>query len=152
MARSEIRRATPADANNISACIDAAYQPVLARGIKLPAVSEGVSDDVRQNLVWVIETEAGIVAGLIAAKTKDGLHIANLFVDPAAQGQGHAVALMQQAERVAGRLSSRQMHLATHRDMPENVAFYTRLGWQVVARDQDKIMMSKIATASNEVG
>ncbi len=73
-----LRRATLDDAAGIVNCIDAAYAPYLSAGLKLPAVSEGVSDVLQNNLCWVLEEDECIVGCLIAVAGDDVWHLANV--------------------------------------------------------------------------
>lgn len=139
----QIRRARPADAPAIAACIDAAYAPVLARGLELPPVSEGVGDDIRDNTVWLAQEGGNILGGLIVTSSDQVLHIANLFVNPSAQGRGLARDLMRLASDHAQTQSCTEMRLATHKNMPENVALYEHLGWVSFTSEGNKVMMSK---------
>ena len=139
----EIRRAQPADAPAIAACIDAAYAPILAQGLELPPVSEGVYDDIRDNTVWLAQGGDEVLGGLIVTCYDHVLHIANLFVNPAAQGRGLARDLMRLANKHAQMQQCTEMRLATHKDMPENVALYVHLGWEIYATERNKVMMSK---------
>lgn len=138
-----IRRASPTDAPGIIACITAAYAPVQDRGVSLPPVAEGVPEDIRAGLVWVSE-DAGQIRGiLVAGQNGEAFHVMNLAVQPDAGGRGVGRALLDHAEHVAKELGCRLMRLATHRDMPENVALYTHLGWQVDGQDGVKVLMAK---------
>lgn len=139
----KIRRALSTEALAIAACIDAAYAPVLARGLELPPVSQGVLEDIRDNTVWLAQEGGEVLGGLIVTCNDQVLHIANLFVNPSAQGRGLARDLMRLASDHAQAQGCTQMHLATHKDMPENVALYERLGWSKYKTDGNKIMMLK---------
>jgi len=143
LANYQIRRAQANDAEAISDCIVAAYKPVLARGLELPPVSEGVAADIRDNTVWLAEDGNEVLGGLIVIIEDQVLHIANLFVKPLAQGRGLAGALMRLAREYAQEQHCKVMRLATHKDMPENVALYTHMGWAEYATEGNKVMMSK---------
>lgn len=139
----QITRAQPKDATAIAACIDAAYAPVLTRGLELPPVSEGVSDDIRDNTVWLAQDGDEVLGGLIVTCNDHVLHIANLFVKPSAQGRGLARDLMRMAFGHAQKQQCKEMRLATHKDMPENVALYAHLGWVTYSTVGNKVLMSK---------
>ena len=55
MEKWSIRRAEPRDATALSDCIDAAYSVYAPRIKDLPAVSEGISEEIENHLVWVAE-------------------------------------------------------------------------------------------------
>jgi len=141
-----IRPANLNDAPEFSRCITAAYAGYAARGVDLPAVADGIDDDIASKLVWVIELNAEIVAGLVAAVVDDVFHIANIAVHPKTQALGLGAALMATAEDEANRKNCTKLRLATHKDMPDNVSFYSRLGWSEVAREGNKVLMEKSIT------
>lgn len=143
MDKAMIRLARTQDAVALTECIQAAYAPVATRGVSLPSVDEGVAEDIAANLVWVAEIDGRVIAGLIAQQVSDALHILNLVVHPDGQGQGLAKSLMALAQSFAATRGLQEMRLATHRDMPENVALYRHLGWLVEDQDGVKIIMSK---------
>jgi len=83
---------------------------------------------------------------LVAAVVDDVFHIANIAVHPNTQGMGLGAALMATAEDEANNRNCTKLRLATHKDMPENVAYYSRLGWSEVAREGNKVLMEKSIT------
>lgn len=153
-----IRRAQDADAEPLAACISAAYGAALARGVSLPPVAEGIDADIRDHLVWVAEdsgTRGGIRGGLVlglADGLRDGLqdgrhdagaHLINIAVDPSFGGRGIGKQLIETAVAAARAAGARRIDLATHVDMPENVALYTHLGWRETGRSGNKVLMSR---------
>ena len=143
MANSMIRRALEADAAALAACIDAAYSVYRGRGIELPAVSDGVADDIRNNLVWVADSGGCILGGLILVVRTDHALLANLAVDPAATGQGLGRALLERAEREVRQLNLPKLTLRTHAGIPENIRLYEHLGWRVAGRTGDTVVLEK---------
>lgn len=71
------------------------------------------------------------------------LHLDNLAVHPDHGGKGLARRLITTAEQAARADGYDTLHLATHVDMPNNVALYTRLGWVEIQRSGNKVMMAK---------
>ncbi len=72
------------------------------------------------------------------------MKLANLAVHPDHGGQGGiGRRLIATCEAAARDLGAGEVRLNTHVDMPENVALYTRLGWQEVARRGTTVMMVK---------
>lgn len=138
-----IRPATRRDAREFARCITAAYAGYAEKGVDLPPVAEGIEDDIATKLVWVIDFGAEIVGGMVAGMDNGVFHLANIAVHPKTQGLGLGAALMAKAEVEAVSRGCREMRLATHKDMPENVAYYNRLGWSEVARDGNKVLMNK---------
>lgn len=138
----ELRRAVHADVAGIIACIGAAYAGYRAVGIALPPVSEGVAEDVRDNLVWVVQ-EQQIAGVLIAVPGAQGRHVANLAVHPAHRGRGLGRLLLERMEQAAWQAGVSDLALITHVRMPENVAIYARLGWVETDRAGDKVFMAR---------
>ena len=143
MSKAMIRVAVPGDAVALIECIRAAYAQAAARGVDLPPVADGIVDDISTHLVWVAELHGKVVAGLIAGHVGQALHIMNLAVHPDGQGRGIAKALLDLAETVAAVQGVKELRLATHQDMPENVALYCHLGWEVEDVDGIKVLMTK---------
>jgi len=143
MADWKVRCAVLADAEALAGCIDAAYSIYATSGIELPAVSDGVAEDIRDNLVWVADQDGRIVGGLVLVARQGDAQIANVAVDPSATGAGLGRALIEHAEREARRLGHRSMKLTTHPGLTANVRLYTHLGWQETSRSADKVFMEK---------
>ena len=139
----KIRCAIEEDANDLAACIDAAYATYAGRILDLPQVSKGLDDDIANRIVWVAERDNTIVGGLILSVEKGFMLVMNLAVHPDASGSGIGRRLMEKAEEeTAGRKLS-EMRLSTHVDMPENVALYEHLGWKEIERSDHKVRMRK---------
>lgn len=138
-----MRRAEPADAPALAACIDRAYATHAARIPDLPAVSEGIADDIATHLVWIAEREARIIGGIVLIPASDHAVLANVAVDPAATGLGLGRALIACAEAEAVSLGLATMRLNTHAAIPENVRLYVHLGWHETARSGTKVTMEK---------
>lgn len=143
MSHITLRPALPEDALRLAACFDAAWAPWRVRLPDLPDVTGGLAEDIRDNRVIVADAGEQILGGIVLVSGKDALHVANLAVDPQAAGQGLARRLMEAAEGIARSDGHTRMQLATHKDMPGNVALYQHLGWTVTARGPRKIEMEK---------
>lgn len=143
MADWSIRQAVPADAGALAACIDAAYARYVADGIDLPAVSDGLAEDIRDNSVWVAVRGGTVVGGLVLVLRPDHAVLANVAVDPVAAGAGIGRALVDRAEQEARRRGLGHLRLTTHVAIPQNVLFYERLGWRETGRDGKKVRMEK---------
>lgn len=142
----DLRRAEPTDAAEIVACIDAAYAPWFAAGLQLPDVSGGVEQDLRENLVWVIEREGRIAGCLIAVAGDKAWHLANVAVHPDFAGQGLGKRLIAVCVDAAQKMGAEHLLLATHAEMPANVALYSRLGWVITDQTETRIRMSRQLT------
>jgi GNAT superfamily N-acetyltransferase len=144
MAKFTIRRAIAADAKALAGCIDAAYSGYAGTIADLPAVSAGLDEDICENLVWVAERDGEIVGGAVLVIAGPVATLANVAVHPDAGGQGLGGALIQTVERHARNAGCSELRLATHIDMPANVALYARLGWRETSRHGNKVLMSKL--------
>ena len=139
----DLRRAEPTDAAEIVACIDAAYAPWFAAGLQLPDVSGGVAQDIRENLVWVIERDDRIAGCLIAVAGDTAWHLMNVAVHPDFTGRGLGKRLIAACVDASKQAGAEQLLLATHADMPANVSLYSRLGWVVTEQTETRIRMSR---------
>lgn len=139
----QIRRAEPQDARGLAACIEAAYADYAARIADLPAVSEGIADDIAGHRVWVAERDGELAGGIVLVPKEGFLLLANVAVHPACAGLGIGRALIERAEADCRRLGLRELRLATHVAMPENVRLYRHLGWRETGRSGNKVRMKK---------
>jgi GNAT superfamily N-acetyltransferase len=131
------------DAEALIKCIDAAYAIYKDRIKDLPAVSEGVADDIETHRVWVVELEQSIVGGLILVPHDKYAHLANVAVDPNCFGLGLGRGLIERAEEECRYLGLGEMRLSTHIGLPENVRLYEHLGWRETGRSGNKVHMTK---------
>ena len=138
-----IRRATHNDAKALAACIDAAYAIYARRISDLPNVSEGIDDDIKNNIVYVAEQGDMIVGGLVLSAQRGFMLLMNIAVHPNAAGLGIGRALMDKADAETLERGLSEMRLSTHVEMPENVALYEHLGWREAARSGRKVQMKK---------
>jgi len=129
--------------NGLKSCIDRAYQPVKSQLPDLPDVSAGLAEDIRDHHVFVVESDGILTGCAIVSLNGTSAHLMNIAVDPAARGQGLGRLLMEHAEEFARSSGAAEMHLATHVEMPENVALYSHLGWSETSRNGNKVMMKK---------
>lgn len=124
--------------------IDAAYQPYRDRGVTLPDVSGGMAEAIAAGHVWVAaEAGQGISGVLMMTLSPPKAHLMNIAVAPTAKGQGVGGRLIRFALDQARQAGCAEIALATHRDIPENIALYEHLGWQVMSKDGAKVMMSR---------
>lgn len=137
-----LRRAMPSDAPTLTDCIIAAYAGYAEQGIDLPPVAEGVLMDIRDNIVWVAADGTHILGGVILSVRGETADLMNIAVHPGASGRGVGRALMQAALDAARAAGHTIAELATHRDLPQNVALYEHMGWKVTGRDGVKVHMA----------
>lgn len=143
MAEWTLRRAAPDDADAFAACVREAYAVYEERITDLPAVADGIAEDIAQNLVWVVEIEQRVVGGIVLVLEKDCLLVANVAVQPEWAGLGLGGALMAHAEKECRELARGELRLSTHVDMPETIGLYAHLGWEETGRDGTRVSMRK---------
>ncbi|MGI9424522.1 MAG: GNAT family N-acetyltransferase [Hyphomicrobiaceae bacterium] len=143
MAKWTIRRADPADAAALTACIDAAYAKYAGRVTDLPDVSEGIANDIRDHMVWVALAGDRIVGGLVLVIKEDQAVLANVAVDPIASGSGLGRALIDRAETETRQSGLNVLKLTTHAAIPENIGLYKHFGWRETGRKGNKVFMEK---------
>ena len=139
-----IRPAEEKDAATLIRCINAAYAVYKDRVADIPAIAEGVPDDIRANRVWVAELDGNVVGGLVLIK-KDGFAIlANVAVDPRYAGRGVGRTLIEHAEAMCREAGLWELRLTTHVGIPENIRLYRHLGWRETGRSGNKVHMTKL--------
>ena len=138
-----IRPAEEEDAATLIRCIDAAYAVYKDRVADLPAVAEGVLDDITANRVWVAELDGVVVGGLVLIQKDVFAILANVAVDPRYAGRGLGRDLIEHAEAMCREAGLSELRLATHVGMPENIRLYCHLGWRESGRSGNKVHMTK---------
>ncbi len=133
-----IRPATLADLPGLAAAIRSAYAPFVAAGIDLPAVDQGLADDLRDNHVWVATGRDRVLGGVVLS-LGDHAHLVNLAVHPDGAGQGLGRKLIDVAMAAARDAGYARILLATHKDMTATQRFYARRGWVETGREAAKI-------------
>ena len=147
-----IRRAEKKDAAALADCCDAAYSIYAPRIADLPAVSDGIEDDIERNVVWVAARDNRVIGGLVLLPKEDHVVLANVAIDPSATGAGLGRAYMDLAEAETRKLGHEKLRLSTHVDMPENVLLYEHLGWYEIGRSGNKVHMEKSLKQSSGIG
>ncbi|SMP17389.1 GNAT family N-acetyltransferase [Shimia sagamensis] len=135
---SQPRLARADEAPAIARLIDAAYQPYRDLNIALPDVSGGVTDAIEHRQVWVMDNLSGV---LMLSTTPPTAHLMNVAVASQARGRGLGGVLIRFALKQAQDAECQDIALATHVDMPDNVALYAHLGWHETERDETRVMM-----------
>jgi ribosomal protein S18 acetylase RimI-like enzyme len=125
-----IRRATPDDADRISAIARAAYVKYVPRIGREPAPM--VADFATRIAVGhaiVVEDGEGVKGYMISWPEADAYFIDNIAVDPKHQGEGLGRYLIEYAATEADRLRLPTVRLYTNVAMTENLAIYARIGF-----------------------
>lgn len=143
MAEWTLRRATSSDADPLASCIREAYAVYEERITDLPAVADGIAEDIANNRVWVVEIENRVVGGIVLIVEDGCLLVANVAVEPEWAGLGLGGALMAHAEKECRELERSELRLSTHVDMPETIGLYAHLGWEETGRDGNQVSMRK---------
>lgn len=130
-----IRRARRDDSAGLTACVEAAYQHYVARMSQPPGPMLADYDaEIAQHQVWVVEDEGEIVGGLVLIPKDDHVLLDNIAVHPDYQGKGIGRALLELADAEALRQGYAELRLYTHEKMTENIALYSRIGWEETHR------------------
>ena len=143
-----LRPASRSDAQALGACMRDAYSTYEARLPDLPAVAEGIADDIENHLVWVAESEKRIIAGVVLIAYADHAVLANIAVESRSAGLGLGRALIQLVQAECRARGLYELRLSTHVGIPENVSLYQRLGWHETGRIGNKVHMTKTLNSS----
>jgi N-acetylglutamate synthase-like GNAT family acetyltransferase len=138
-----IRSASASDAAGLTDCIDLAYARYAKLGIKLPRVSDGVAEDIRDHHVWVAEDHGHIVGGLILMISEGSSKLANVAVHPDHGGRGIGGRLIDTAIEASKAAGCHNITLVTHAAMPDNIHLYEHLGWRKTGAMDHKVFMSR---------
>ena len=126
-----VRRGAPADVEVIRALVEAAYTkwiPVIGR-LPIPMRAD-YAQAVLENRFDLLLAGPEL-AGLIETKAEaDHLLVVNVAVDPAFQGRGFGVRLMQRADAIAAEAGLAQLRLYTNKKYVANLRLYGALGYR----------------------
>jgi len=133
----EIRLAVTGDVSAVRAVVVAAYEGYVPRIGVVPAPMTADYDGaIRRECVWVAQDDGPIVGVLVLVPYPDHLLLENIAVTPAAQGQGIGNQLLAFTEGVARRQGLDEVRLYTNVAMVDNIAYYTRHGYEETHRDE----------------
>lgn len=143
-----IRAAQLSDAEQITACVTAAYQQYIPIIGKAPGpMLDDYSQIIAQHTVSVIEEKGSIVGVVVLMEKEDGMLLDNVAVDPDYQGQGLGRQLIEWAHAEVHRRGFDQISLYTHEKMTQNIHIYQKLGYLESERRReygyDRVYMKK---------
>ncbi len=135
----DIRPAAASDVPAIRAVVADAYGHYVERMGRTPAPMTANYEQIVGDGTMLVLTVGGVVAGLTVLKMgADHLLVSNVAVASAYQGRGFGRSLLDHAEMRASREGIGELRLFTNELMHENVAIYTKLGWEEYGRaEQD---------------
>ena len=132
-----IRRAVVADVPAIERIVHDAYMKYVDRIGKPPGpMLDDYAARVAAGEVSVCAEGDAIAGILVLEPAADHLLLDNIAVAPAWQGRGVGRLLLDFADAEARRVGHAELRLYTHVLMHENIALYTKLGWQEYGRGE----------------
>ena len=134
----EIRPATPGDAEALHSIVQSAFAEYRALAVLPSALSETLEevDDAIHSWTVFLAFHGGHAVGTVRYELEgDHLYVGRLAVLPEYRRHGVGAALMQHLEALAPMLGKTRIRLGTRQSMPVNLAFYDRLGYQIVSRE-----------------
>ncbi|MBV9174753.1 MAG: GNAT family N-acetyltransferase [Chloroflexi bacterium] len=137
----EVRLAGYDDLRAILACVRAAYAKYRRRMDREPApTTADYPGLIARGVVHVLpESITGDLRGLIVLWPENGaMFVDNVAVAPRYQGQGVGRRLMAFADEQARAAGLPELRLYTNEVMTENLAFYSRLGFEETDRHIDE--------------
>jgi N-acetylglutamate synthase-like GNAT family acetyltransferase len=143
-----IRRGSEEDVPAIEGIVRAAYQHYIARIGKPPGpMTDDYHAQVVAGNVWVLVLDHEIVGIVVLVPEADSMLLENVAIAPEKQRLGLGRRLIEFAEARARQCGYRKIHLYTNELMHENLAWYSRLGYQETSRRLDsgfnRVFMSK---------
>lgn len=131
-----IRRAMLRDAAVISELTNLAYSKYVPRiGRKPQPMTTDYQHFVENHPVWVLEVEEQIAGVLVLQNEESALLIYSVAIHPEQQQRGYGRLLLAWAEEEAKKAGYATIRLYTNALMEENIALYTRLGYQETGRE-----------------
>ena len=133
-----IREATPADLYAVQRIAERAFQPFVAEIGKKPApMVADFAALIDKGLVEVSVTAKGLNGYCISYPKGAGWHIENLAIAPEMHGNGVGRGLMDDVEKRASSQGFESIDLYTNVAMEGAIAFYQRLGYVELYRDEE---------------
>lgn len=135
----KIRAAQPTDVAAVTAIVNAAYEPYVARIGRQPApMTTDYEQAITAGTVWVLALAEHPVGVIVLHQNIDHLLIENVAVAPQHQGTGSGSQLLLYAEQQAATYGLPQIRLYTNAHMNENLAYYQKRGFVETNRRTDE--------------
>lgn len=133
-----LRRAQPADAVFLRDLARTAYAHYVERVGRAPGpMTDDYDRRVAEDECWIVaRTGHGDVGYLVLRPEREHLLLDNIAVAPGQQGQGIGSYLLAFTEARARAHNHDEVRLFTHVTMVENIAFYSRHGYDETHRDK----------------
>jgi molybdenum cofactor guanylyltransferase len=138
------RRAVAADAPEVTALSQAAYQKFVERIGRLPQpLTADYAEVIRTDETWIAEDKGRLVGVLVLRPASDHLLIWSVAVAVELQRSGIGRRLLALAEREALRRGVPEIRLYTNEKMAENIALYERHGYSMGKREalEDRVLI-----------
>lgn len=136
-----ITKADNEDLDAIKTCASSAYQLYIERIGREPAPMVADFQEAIDNGHLFVARATGETSGILAFVVfyarDDHLHLENVAVLPAAQGQGIGRHLIRFVEERARLEKCRAVELYTNAKMSENLTLYPKLGYSEIDRRQE---------------
>ena len=127
------------DLESVRRCAEQAYALYVARMGKKPApMVADFEAQISAGQVHVVESGSEVAGFIVLYPRGNHLHIENVAVLPATQGQGLGRRLLAFAEDEAKRQGLTRIELYTNVRMTENLALYPRLGYVEIDRREEE--------------
>ena len=127
-----VRTARPEDTAVIGDLVQASYSKYAERIGKEPApMLEDYAALIEACEVWVLVEGEEVLGVLVMRPAEDYLFVDNIAVAPECQGRGLGRELVAFAAEKAKAYDLPEIRLYTNEKMPENIAVYGRLGFEV---------------------
>ena len=131
-----LRRAVDSDVAAIAALTDRAYEKYVPRmGRKPQPMLTDYHEFIAHHIIWLLEVQQGIIGVLAIEFEPETLLIYSVAIDPAQQRRGWGRLLLAHAEAEAKTAGYASIRLYTNALMEENIALYTKLGYQETVRE-----------------
>jgi ribosomal protein S18 acetylase RimI-like enzyme len=131
-----LRRATPDDAETITALTDAAYAkyiPLIGR--KPQPMTADYRQLIAEHHVWLLTKDSQPAGALVLMYQPEHVLIYSVAVAPPYQKQGWGRHLLTWAEAQARQAGYSLIRLYTNERMEANIALYRRLGYEETGRE-----------------